>query len=84
MGVFQKELKWLNPTKTGIPMGFQEIMIDKESWVGHFGGHAGYSSLLLFSPQRKTGLILFSNARDTKDFRKTITSQLLQVLSQKD
>ncbi|WP_296701246.1 serine hydrolase [Algoriphagus sp.] len=80
MGIFKNELKWLNPTKIGAPMGFQEIRIDDESWLGHFGGQAGYSSLLLFSPQKKTGLILFSNARDTKGFRKNIMSQILQVL----
>lgn len=84
MGIFKKELNWLKPTKADFPMGFQEITMNDESWLGHFGGHAGYSSLFLFSPQNKTGLILFSNARDTKDFRKKITSQILQVLSSKD
>jgi len=84
MGIFQTELKWLNPSKSSIPMGFQEITINEDSWIGHYGGQAGYSSLLLFSPQKRLGLILFSNARDTKDFRKKITSQILTVLSPTD
>ncbi len=81
MGIFQKELHWLHNGDSNPPMGFQEITIREESWQGHFGGHAGYSSLLLFSPQKKTGLILFSNARDTKDYRKNIASQLIQIVS---
>ncbi|MEN2283903.1 serine hydrolase domain-containing protein [Algoriphagus sp. SE2] len=81
MGIFQNELRWLNPTKSNLPMGFQEIKVNDESWLGHFGGQAGYSSLLLFAPQKKIGIILFSNARDTKGFRTKILSQVLQVLT---
>jgi CubicO group peptidase (beta-lactamase class C family) len=84
MGIFQTELEWLSSMDTSVPLGFQEISLNEQTWIGHFGGQAGYSSLLIFSPQTKTGLILLVNARDKKDFRKNISSQVLQVLSPKN
>ncbi|MBN3582403.1 serine hydrolase [Algoriphagus aestuarii] len=84
MGIFQNELEWLSPFESSVPFGFQKISLNDQTWIGHYGGQAGYSSLLIFSPETKTGLILLANSRDTKDFRKHISSQVLQVLSPKN
>lgn len=81
MGIFENELTWLIPETSETPLGFQQIQLNNETWLGHYGGQAGYSSLLIYSPSSNLGLILFSNTRDTKGFRKYITEQILQVLS---
>ncbi|MBN7816375.1 serine hydrolase domain-containing protein [Algoriphagus pacificus] len=81
MGIFQEEFNWLKRNSEGSPIGFQKITLNETSFLGHYGGQAGYSSLLIFSPEQKNGLVMISNARDTKDFRKEIAQRVLLVLS---
>lgn len=81
MGIFQEELNWLTPESGKAPLGFQKIQLATSEWYGHYGGQAGYSSLLIYSPTQNLGLILLVNTRDSKNFRKKIMDQLVQILS---
>ncbi|MBN3518855.1 serine hydrolase [Algoriphagus lutimaris] len=81
MGIFQKELNLLTHEKGEAPLGFQKIQLTNSEWFGHYGGQAGYSSLLIYSPSQNSGLILLVNTRDSKNFRKKIMDQLVQILS---
>ena len=81
MGVYQKALNWLTIEENGIPLGFQKTQINGSEWIGHFGSQAGYSSLLFYSRETKTGIFLFANARDKEDFRIAIASQIISYIS---
>ncbi|WP_339865145.1 serine hydrolase domain-containing protein [uncultured Algoriphagus sp.] len=80
-GAHQKALKWLTIEGRDTPLGFQKTQINGREWIGHFGGQAGYSSLLFFSKDAKTAIFLFSNARDTSDFRIEIANQVISYIS---
>lgn len=81
MGVYQKALDWLTIEENGTPLGFQKIQINEREWIGHFGSQAGYSCLLFYSIESKTGIFLFANARDKEDFRIAIASQIITYIS---
>ena len=79
-GAYSEALSWLE-NEDGLPLGFQKIQISGKDWVGHFGGQAGYSSLLFYSRETDTGIFLFSNSRDEKGFRIEIANQVLSYIS---
>lgn len=81
MGGYQKALDWLNVEGSDLPLGFQKTHINGSEWIGHFGGQAGYSSLLFYSKEAETGIFLFSNSRDKTNFRIAIASQIISVIS---
>jgi len=81
MGIHQPALNWLQPNGESIPMGFQSITINGEIWTGHFGGQAGYSSLLIYSEDRETGVFVQFNAEDKKNYRVEIASAILRIIS---
>jgi hypothetical protein len=80
MGTFSDELTWLkNGSET--PAGFQKITLNHTEFLGHYGEHGGYSSLLIYSPGRDLALFLVSNAADQADFRNQISTELLKILN---
>ncbi|REG90315.1 serine hydrolase domain-containing protein [Algoriphagus antarcticus] len=81
MGVYQNALYWLTIGGSDVPLGFQKVQINGSEWIGHFGGQAGYSSLLFYSKEAETGIFLFANARDKEDFRISIASQIISYIS---
>lgn len=81
MGMYQPALNWLQPNGDGIPLGFQSITINGENWIGHFGGLAGYSSLLIYSEERKSGIFIQFNAEDRENYRVDIASAILRIIS---
>ena len=81
MGIYQPALNWLQPNGESIPMGFQSITINGEIWTGHFGGQAGYSSLLIYSEERETGIFIQFNAEDKENYRVEIASAILDIIS---
>ena len=81
MGFFQKSLNWLTPEGESAPLGFQRTQINGDEWIGHFGGQAGYSSLLFYSKKADTGIFLFANSRDKEDFRIEIARQAILYIS---
>ncbi len=81
MGIYQPALDWLQPDGRAIPLGFQSISINGEIWSGHFGGQAGYSSLLIYAGDRETGVFVQFNAEDKKNYRVEIASAILRIIS---
>lgn len=81
MGIYQPALNWLQPDGESIPLGFQSIKINEEDWIGHFGGQAGYSSLLIYSEEKKTGIFIQFNAEDRENYRVEIASSILNIIS---
>ncbi|SFU12539.1 CubicO group peptidase, beta-lactamase class C family [Algoriphagus locisalis] len=79
-GAYSEALSWLD-TEDEIPLGFQKIQLLGADWIGHFGGQAGYSSLLFYSNETDTGIFLFSNSRDEQGFRTEIAIQVLSYIS---
>lgn len=82
-GAFGKSLDWLTIDGSKVPLGFQKTQIEGREWVGHYGGQAGYSSLLFYSKEAETGIFLFSNSRDKEDFRIEIARQIISYISSK-
>ncbi|WP_057937748.1 serine hydrolase domain-containing protein [Algoriphagus resistens] len=80
-GAYKKALEWLTLDDADVPAGFQKTQINGNRWIGHYGGQAGYSSLLFYSKETETGIFLFSNARDKEDFRIEIASQIISYIS---
>ena len=82
MGIYYKALDWLTIDGSAVPLGFQHTGINDSEWIGHFGGQAGYSSLLLYSKEEEIGIFLFVNAKDNADFRISIANQIISYISQ--
>jgi CubicO group peptidase (beta-lactamase class C family) len=80
-GAYQKAIDWLIIEDDDVPLGFQKTQINGSEWIGHFGGQAGYSSLLFYSKETKTAIFLFANSRDKSDFRIQIANQVISYLS---
>ena len=80
MGNFSDEIEWLQ-TGSDAPAGFQKIILNETEFIGHFGGFGGFSSILLFSPELETGIFLLSNAQDNTNFRQTISTEILRIIS---
>ncbi|MEB2778052.1 serine hydrolase domain-containing protein [Algoriphagus sp. D3-2-R+10] len=81
MGVYEKALDWLTIDDMEVPLGFQKTQINGSDWIGHFGGQAGYSSLLFYSKEAEIGIFLFANSRDKDDFRIEIANQVIAYIS---
>jgi CubicO group peptidase (beta-lactamase class C family) len=82
MGLYHKALDWLlTPEGNEVPLGFQKTKINGSEWIGHFGGQAGYSSLLFYSLEAEMGIFLFANAKDNEDFRIAIANQIISTVS---
>lgn len=81
MGMYQAALNWLQPNGEAIPLGFQRITISGETWTGHFGSQAGYSSLLIYSEERETGVFILFNAEDREDYRVDLATSILGIIS---
>lgn len=81
MGIYQPALKWLQPEGEAVPLGFQRIKINEENWIGHFGGQAGYSSLLIYSAESKTGIFIQFNAEDRENYRLEIAAAILNIIA---
>ncbi len=81
MGIYQPSLNWLQPNGEAIPLGFQSITINGETWTGHFGGQAGFSSLLIYSEEKETGIFIQFNAEDRENYRVDIASAILAIIS---
>ncbi|MDI1323242.1 MAG: serine hydrolase [Algoriphagus sp.] len=81
MGIYQPALNWLQPDSEAVPLGFQPIKINGETWTGHFGGQAGYSSLLIYSEEKETGVFIQFNAEDREIYRVDIASAILSIIS---
>lgn len=81
MGIYQPALNWLQPNGEAIPLGFQSITINEETWTGHFGGQAGFSSLLIYSEEKETGIFIQFNAEDRENYRVDIASAILSIIS---
>lgn len=81
MGIFQPALNWLQPNDKAIPLGFQRITINGETWTGHFGGQAGFSSLFIYSEEKETGIFIQFNAEDRENYRVNIASAMLTIIS---
>lgn len=82
LGNMQEELLWLQTDPEKAPAGFQKIEINKQQFIGHFGGQAGFSALLLFHPEEKFGLIILSNTRDRDNFRVNLASDIHSLIQQ--
>lgn len=80
-GAYKKALEWLTLDDADVPAGFQKTQINGNRWIGHYGGQAGYSSLLFYSKETETGIFLFSNAMDKEDFRIEVASQIISYIS---
>ncbi|PZX49653.1 serine hydrolase domain-containing protein [Algoriphagus chordae] len=80
-GAYRQALEWLSIEGTKVPVGFQKTQINGSEWIGHFGGQAGYASLLFYSKEADTGIFLFSNSRDKDDFRIEIARQIISYIS---
>ena len=81
MGIYQPALNWLQPNGEAIPLGFQSTTINGETWTGYFGGQAGYSSLLIYSEEKETGIFIQFNAKDSENYRVDIASAILTIIS---
>lgn len=81
MGGYQKAFDWLTIEGSVVPLGFQKTLINGKEWIGHFGGQAGYSSLLFYSIEAETGIFLFTNSRDKTNFRIAIANQVISNIS---
>lgn len=81
MGRYQDALKWLT-LSGGHLAGFQTLNIADHEWKGHFGGQAGYSSLLFYSKTADIGIFIFANSKDDVDFRMKLLTQLITYFSQ--
>lgn len=81
MGIYQPALNWLQPNGEAIPFGFQSITINGETWAGHFGGQAGFSSLMIFSEEKETGIFIQFNTKDRENYRVDIASAILTIIS---
>jgi CubicO group peptidase (beta-lactamase class C family) len=80
MGTFSDELDWLK-NGTELPSGFQQITLNNSEFIGHYGGQAGFSAVLIYSPNLDVGIFLMANSRDQVNFRDQILSQVLQLLN---
>ncbi|MEP0710517.1 serine hydrolase [Algoriphagus sp.] len=81
MGIFHDALDWLRDGENVVPLGFQKTKINGSEWIGHFGGQAGYSSLLFYSIEADMGIFFFANAKDNEDFRIAIANQIISTIS---
>lgn len=81
MGIYQPALNWLQPNGEAFPLGFQSIPINGETWSGHFGGQAGFSSLLIYSEEKETGIFIQFNTEDRENYRVDIASAILTIIS---
>jgi CubicO group peptidase (beta-lactamase class C family) len=81
MGIYQPALNWLQPEGESVPLGFQSIKINEQNWIGHFGGQAGYSSLLIYSAESQTGIFIQFNAEDRENYRVEIAAAILNIIS---
>ncbi|PZX61034.1 CubicO group peptidase (beta-lactamase class C family) [Algoriphagus ratkowskyi] len=82
MGIYHKALDWLSAGETEAPLSFQKRQINGAEWIGHFGGQAGYSSLLFYSKEVEMGIFLFANVNDDENFRVEIANQVISAISQ--
>jgi CubicO group peptidase (beta-lactamase class C family) len=79
MGIFGDELDWLkNGGET--PAGFQNIQINGQNFLGHYGDQGGFSALVIYSPDLEVAFFLVSNAQDKPDFRKSIAEAILKII----
>lgn len=82
MGIYQKALLWLTREGKEVPLGFQKTHLGGRDWVGHFGGQAGYASMLFYSREADTGIFLFSNSKDKTNFRSEVANQVISYIFQ--
>jgi len=81
MGIYQPSLNWLQSKGEIIPLGFQSIKLNGETWTGHFGGQAGFSSLFVYSEEKETGIFIQFNAKDRANYRVDLASAILNIIS---
>jgi len=77
MGAWQRSMQWL--AQEDSLLGFQEVNLDGDSWLGHFGGMGGFSSMLFYSEKRDSGIFIFFNAADQDDLRKELAESIVSL-----
>lgn len=80
LGLMEKELKWLQTSNDLPPAGFQAITLNNHEMIGHFGAQSGFSSLIVFDPDQKMGIIILSNTREINDFRINLANKIYTLL----
>jgi CubicO group peptidase (beta-lactamase class C family) len=81
LGMLKSNVQALEVNEKESWAGFQQIAVGEESnWMGHFGGQAGYSSLLIFDPGKEFGIIILSNTRDQGNFRIDLARKIIKIL----
>lgn len=60
LGYFQSALTWLRSDQD-LPLGFESYSIQNKNYIGHAGGKAGFSSLLIYSEEKEDGIFLHFN-----------------------
>jgi CubicO group peptidase (beta-lactamase class C family) len=79
LGYFQTALAWLS-TDQDLPLGFESYSIQNETYIGHVGGKAGFSTLLIYSEEKENGLFLHFNLEDTPQKSLGIASRILTII----
>lgn len=80
LGYFQTSLAWLS-TDQDLPLGFESYSIQKETYIGHVGGKAGFSSALIYSEEKEDGIFLHFNLEDPSNKNLEIASTILTIIS---
>jgi len=81
LGMLKSNVQALEVNERESWAGFQQIAVGSESnWMGHFGGQAGYSSLVIFYPEKEFGIIILSNTRDQGNFRIDLARKIIKIL----
>jgi hypothetical protein len=80
LGYFQPALAWLR-TDQDLPLGFESYSIQKETYIGHAGGKAGFSSALIYSEEKEDGIFLHFNLEDLSNKNLEIASTILTIIS---
>lgn len=79
LGYFQSALAWLRSDQD-LPLGFETYSIQNETYFGHAGGKAGYSSLLIYSEEKENGLFLHFNLEAPPHKSLEIASKILTII----
>jgi CubicO group peptidase (beta-lactamase class C family) len=79
LGYFQPALAWLRTDQDHL-FGFDSYSIQNETYIGHVGGKAGFSSLLIYSEEKENGLFLHFNLEDTPQKSLGIASRILTII----
>jgi hypothetical protein len=80
LGYFQTALAWLS-TDQDLPLGFESYSIQNETYIGHVGGKAGFSTLLIYSEEKENGLFLHFNLEETPQKSLGIASRILTIIN---